>query len=273
MIPGPAKAPDRPAVAPSAPAPPAAPAAQVPQAAAPVAPGPTAALRTLHRLAAERYAALDGYVAQMRRREQVNGRMQPEEVMLVKFRKEPWSVSFHFLGPAAKGREVVYVRGRYGDKIHTLTAAGDIPLTPAGQHIALAPDSFLVRSASRHPITEAGVGQLINWFGKLIEAQERADRQSPGTQVARLVGPTKRPEFDVPLDAVLQAIPPKHESALPQGGTRYWFFHPAWHLPVITVTYDPKGQEVEYYCYETFQAPVHLQDADFDPEMMGKKHP
>jgi hypothetical protein len=227
-------------------------------------------LRTLYRQAAARYAAIDGYVARLRRREQINGTNRPEEVMQLKFRKEPWSVFFQFLGPVAKGREVVYVKGRYQDKIHTLTAAGDVPFTPAGQHIALAPDSFLVRSASRHPITEAGVGQLIDWFGQLLQAQERADRCSPGTHVAKYLGPTQRPEFDVPLEAVLQIIPPKHETALPKGGKRYWYFHPGLRLPVLTITYDSKAKEVEYYCYDTFQAAVHLTDADFDPAMMGK---
>ena len=57
--------------------------------------------------------------------------------------------------------EVLYVRGQHGDKLHILTAANDIPFTPAGRHMALAPDSILVRSASRYPITEAGIGNLL----------------------------------------------------------------------------------------------------------------
>ena len=42
---------------------------------------------------------------------------------------------------------------------------------PAGRRISLAPDSFLVRSASRHSITDAG-------FGKTIGGPWRADEKN-----------------------------------------------------------------------------------------------
>src|SRR5437899_386649 len=107
---------------------------------------PAVKLHALYREAAERYARVDSYIVRLMRREQINGKDKPEEVLLFKFRKEPWSVYFKWLGQEGAGREVIYVKGQHENKIHTLLAAGDMPLMPAGRRIALAPDSLVVRS-------------------------------------------------------------------------------------------------------------------------------
>jgi hypothetical protein len=229
-----------------------------------------AKLQMLYHEAARRYAEIDSYVVRLRRRERVGGKNKPEEVMLFKFRKEPWSVYFKFLGPVGRGREVVYVKGHYENKIHTLTAAGDIPLTAAGQHIALAPDNILVRSASRYPITEAGIGNLVERFGRLLEFERRSGSNGIATGLVKYLGTFQRPEFANRLDTVVQIVPSRYESALPHGGRRFWFFEPALHLPVLIITQDNRGQEVEYYCYEDLKTSVTFGPEDFDPEQMGR---
>jgi hypothetical protein len=231
---------------------------------------PAVKLQMLHRDAARCYAGINFYVVRLRRREQVGGKDKPEEVMLLKFRKEPWSVYFKFLGPVGRGREVVYVKGQYENKIHTLTAAGDIPLVPAGRHIALAPDNAMVRSASRYPITDAGIGNLIDRFGQLLEFERRNARQGGADSLVKYLGTYQRPEFANRLDTVVQMVPPRYESALPRGGRRFWFFEPALHLPVLVITQDERNHEVEYYCYEDLQIGAAVSPADFDPEQMGR---
>jgi hypothetical protein len=229
-----------------------------------------AKLRELYNQAALRFASIDSYVARLRRREQVKGKDQPEELMLFKFRKQPWSVYFKWLGPTGNGREVIYVKGQHGDMIHTLLAAGDMPLAPAGKHMALAPDNVFVRSASRHPITDAGIGVMIEKFGRALESQERGDKRF-GTLA--YVGATKRPEYDALLETMEHVIPPGAELQLPHGGRRWLFFDTVSHLPVLMITHDDKDHEVEYYCYDRIQYPVKLDDLDFDPEKLwpGKK--
>jgi hypothetical protein len=222
-------------------------------------------LRELYNQAALRFATIDSYVARLRRREQVKGKDQPEELMLFKFRKQPWSVYFKWLGPTGNGREVIYVKGQHGDMIHTLLAAGDMPLAPPGKHMALAPDNVFVRSASRHPITDAGIGVMIEKFGRGLESQERGDKRLGTLAYAGL---TKRPEYDTPLDTMEHLIPPGAEPQLPHGGRRWLFFDPASHLPVLMITHDDKDHEVEYYCYDRIQYPVKLDDLDFDPDKL-----
>jgi hypothetical protein len=242
---------------------------------APVPPPASAAnsasrLRELYNQAALRFATIDSYVARLRRREQVKGKDQPEELMLFKFRKQPWSVYFKWLGHEGQGREVIYVKGQHGDMIHSLLAAGDMPLAPAGKHMALSPDNIFVRSASRHAITEAGIGVIIEKLGQGLEFQERGDKRI-GTLT--YLGSAKRPEFETALDAVEHTLPPGLESQLPKGGRRWIFFDPVSHLPVLLITHDEKDHEVEYYCYDRLQYPVKLDDLDFDPEKLwpGKK--
>jgi hypothetical protein len=203
----------------------------------------------------------------LRRREQVNGKDHPEEVLLVKFRKNPWSIYFKWLGKEGNGREVVYVRGRYEDKIHTLLAAGDIPLMPAGKRIALAPDNALVRSSSRHSIHEAGIGTMIDRFGELVTSAERTGPQAP----FKYLGVMSRPELETPAEAVEQIIPPGDDPLLPRGGRRLWCFDSGnTKLPVLVITQDETGHEVEYYCYDRFLFPVGLDDKDFNPDELWK---
>jgi hypothetical protein len=218
-----------------------------------------------------RYASIDSYVARFTRREVINGKKEPEELILFKFRKTPFSVYFKWLGQTGEGREVVYVKGQHGNKIHSLLAAGDVPLMPAGMRMALAPDSVLVQSASRHSITDAGFGSALESILHLQTAVSRGDN-SRGGLVDQ--GMQKRPDYDAgPLRMVEHTIPGGMEKALPHGGKRLVGFDPQSQFPVLIQTFDEKGQEVEYYRYDRLQPAVALDDYDFNPDALWKKAP
>jgi hypothetical protein len=233
-----------------------------------VAAGTGSTPRQLHRAAASRFADMDSYIVRLTRREFVKGSMQPEEVLLFKFRKQPWSVYFKWLGKEGNGREVVYVRGQHQNKIHSLLAAGDIPFVPAGRRMALDPDSVLVRSASRHPIAQAGIGASIERLGALLDALERGDRRQ-GT--LNNLGSIRRPEFTRPVAALEHVLPPGLDSTLPRGGRRMYVFNPENNLPTLIITRDERNQEVEYYLYDRLQCPVKLDDDDFNPDRLWGK--
>src|SRR5262249_11018132 len=147
-----------------------------------------------------------------------------------------------WLGTEATGREVVYVKGQYESKIHTLLAAGDMPFMPAGKRISLDPDNALARSSSRHSINEAGIGFLIEGFGNLVAAAEKTDRRA-GT--LKYVGPIQRPEFETLCEGVEQTIAAGAEPQLAHGGRRLWVFDAASKFPVLILTQDDTGHEVE----------------------------
>jgi hypothetical protein len=257
-------APPPPPSPPPPPAPPAPPAAAPPQVAqAPQTPPHTA--RQILQAAAARYATMDSYIARLTRHDQLKDRNQPQELLLFKFRKQPWSIYFKWLGEVGRGREVVYVQGQYENKIHILLAAGDAPLMPAGKRFDIAPDSVFARTASRHSITEAGIGYCLEALTAQLDAQEHGDK-SRGTLTA--LAPQRRPEYPQPVEALERVLPPGVDPDLPRGGRRLICIDPDWQLPLLVITYDDKGQQVEYYLYDRLQAPVHLDDDDFNPDKL-----
>jgi hypothetical protein len=223
-------------------------------------------LRELQQQAAAWYAGVDSYIVRMTRREVVGREAKPEEVMMMKFRKDTWSVHLKWVGKVGQGREVLYVRGQYENKIHTRLAAGDMPLMPAGMQMSFELDNSMVRSASRHSIAEAGLGACIDRIGLSLEAQERGDK-SRG--VVTDLGMQTRPEYkDKPVRAMQLALAPGVEPELPRGGRRFYYFDPDLHLPLLVITYDEKNQEVEYYHYDRLIAPAALDADDFNPEKL-----
>jgi hypothetical protein len=228
-------------------------------------------LHELHVKAAQQIATMNSYIMRLKRREVVQGRKRPEEVILVKFRKEPFSVYLKWLGNEAKDREVIYVKGRYDNLIHTKIAAGDILFMPAGKRFSIAPDSILAQSNSRHPITNAGLEHLIDQFGHLIAA---LDRHEVRVGTVKYLGVLKRPEFATPVEGVMHTFGAGYDPHMPGGGRRTWFFDAQSHLPVLLISHDEKQQEVEYYCHDRIQFPVGLDDDDFDPDKVwGKQRP
>ena len=221
--------------------------------------------RQLLQQASVRCSSLDSYIVRLTRREYLKGKAQPEEILLFKFRKNPFSVHFKWLGDTAKGREVLYVKDRYDNKIHTKLAAGDAPLMPAGARVAIAPDSMLARSASRHPITDAGICHCVESLLAQLDAVENGDKRR-GTLTA--LAPQRRPEYPQPVETLERILPPGVEPELPNGGRRLIFFDPEWQLPLLVATYDDKGREVEYYRYDRLQAPVNLDEDDFNPDKL-----
>jgi hypothetical protein len=257
-----------PVPAPPPPPPPPVTTPATPSAAPATSPGATPTVRQLVQQAAERYAGIDSYIARLTRREVVGSKPAAEEVLLFKFRKEPWSVYFKWLGKNGQGREVVYVKNQYENKLHTLLAAGDHPLMGAGNRMSLAIDSIFVRSASRHPITEAGIGASVERLTRLLDASEHGDKRG-GTLT--LLGAQNRPEFSKPVWVVEHTLPPGQDPSLPRGGRRLYGFDPESKLPLLVTAVDDRGQEVEYYSYDRLQYPVKLDNDDFNPDKLWAK--
>jgi hypothetical protein len=226
--------------------------------------------RQLLQRAASRCAGFDSYIVRLTRREHLKNKGNPEEIIAFSFRKNPFSVHLKWLGDTAKGREVVYVKGRFDSKIHTKVAAGDAPLLPAGARLSLSPDNPLVRGASRHPITDAGIGHCVETLTAQLDAQERGDRRQ-GTITA--IAPQRRPEYAKPVETLERTIPPGVEPELPHGGRRLIYFDPDWQLPLLVATYDDKGNEVEYYRYDRLMTPANLDDDDFNPDKLWAAPP
>src|SRR5207248_2412288 len=78
--------------------------------------------RRLCRDAEARLAKIDSFEARLTRREFLDGKEGPLDVIRFQFRKKPLSVHMKWIGGEGQGREIVYVEGRHEGKIHILTA-------------------------------------------------------------------------------------------------------------------------------------------------------
>ena len=223
-------------------------------------------LSSLYQRARKTHEAMHSYIFRLRRRESVNGKKMPEEIIRVHLRREPFSVHLKWLGEEGKGRETIYVKGQFNNEIKVLLAAGDAFPLPAGFRWSVAIDDAKARARSRYPITETGFGSLIERYGVIAANVEKGDLRD-GTM--KYLGLVKRPEFDAKVDAVHQIVPPNSDRLLPKGGERRWFFDASHGLPVLVVTHDPEG-EVEYYCHDHIQR-VRLDDDDFNPDHLWRK--
>jgi hypothetical protein len=221
--------------------------------------------RQFHQQAAARYAGFRSYIARFVRRDPATG----EEILAFYFRKQPWSVRFRWLSGAGQGREVLYVQGRYEDKLHVILAPGDVPLLPGGHMMSFALDSPMVKQASRTPITQSGIGAMIDRFGQALDAQERGDFSYGRTTV---LGLEHRPDYDAPLIFTEQRLPPSTDPDVPRGGRRLIGFHAEEHLPVMAILYDEHDKEVDYYRFDRLQLGVELDDRDFDPVRMAQRY-
>jgi hypothetical protein len=105
----------------------------------------------------ERYQSVSDYTCTFWKRERISGKLIPAHVMSMKVRTKPQSIYLKFEQPA-KGREAIYVAGRHAGKV----VAHDVGFNKlvAGT-LHLEPTSARAMTDCRHPITEAGIGPLL----------------------------------------------------------------------------------------------------------------
>jgi hypothetical protein len=226
-----------------------------------------APLRTIHRLAVKRLANTPAFLARLRRREIVDGQQLPEELILFKYRNDPPSIYMRWLSEYAKNRELVYVLGQYNNLVSILPGLNDpLALASNARRPLARPDSAEVLGKARYAISETGIAAMIQRFGRLIDA---VDCHDPTVGSLQYLGVVLRPEFDAPVEGVLQQIPPGAEK-MEQGGQRLWCFDTTLRFPVLVSTKDASDNEVEYYCLDSFLFPGPLSNDEFNPAHLGR---
>jgi len=228
-----------------------------------------AAVRKLADESRKRYADLAEFECRLVKREVVGGKALPQDEIVYRFRQEPLSVYMKVLSEAGKGRELMYVKGKFDGKIHVLTGKGDNVLVGAGFKTDMEPDSKTATAKSRYRIYEAGFGRTL---AGLTKALNPADHSAPAVKPLGLV---TRKEYPYALEAVEVTIAAGTDPLLPKGGKRQIHFDskpdsPSYLMPVLVVT-ESDGKEVEYYSFDKFKTPSGWRDADWTPASLGKK--
>lgn len=198
------------------------------------------------------YAQILDYTATMLSRERVSGALLPEERVLFKFQRT-FKVYMRWLDGPSKGREGLYVAGAHDGKFLVYEPSGFQRLFTA----ALEPTDARVLEKSRHPVTDVGIGRLLEIVG---DNARRAARHG----VLRVVD---RGFADVAgrRTRQVESILPRDESAGYYGYRVHLFFDVEHRLPIRVVVYDWSDRLVEDYAYADLRLNPGLTTLDFDP--------
>jgi len=181
--------------------------------------------------------------------ERVGKSVLPAQTIELKVRQDPFSVYMRWLEAPHKGREAVYQKGRFDDKV--VARLGD--LFGFDSIFTFSPTAPEIMQENRHSIVEAGVGHITQ---RLYDQFSQAREQ--GALTARYLG-TER-YLDRPTWKIMRV--------LEDGGYRYWNIDMELLLPIRVVTYDAFHQLQETYSFQDLALNVGLTDADFDPRAL-----
>ncbi len=205
----------------------------------------------------ERYQNIHDYSCTFHKRERIGGKLSAQHTMEMKSRTRPASFYFKFVTPN-KGREAIYVEGRHGGKVlaHDVgfgkLLAGTMRLDPRGS---------MAMEDNLHPITEAGIGGLIDTIAKAW-----AMELSPAESVINF-----HPNLRVGPHActMIESIHPRKHASF-----RYYavkvYIDTEHGLPIRFESYDwPKHhgaapELVEEYTYLNLRTNIGLHERDFD---------
>jgi hypothetical protein len=204
-----------------------------------------------------RYRNIRDYTCTFSKRERIKGQLTPLNVLTMKVRTQPRSIYLKFRQPSP-GREAIYIVGRNNGKI----LAHDVGLNRllAGT-LRLEPTGSLAMEDCRHPISEAGIGPLLDtlktrWSSELDPSQSVVvfrDKQTVGTRRCTMIEathPHQQPEF------MLYRV--------------RLFIDVELGLPIHFEAYDwpssplAPAEMVEEYTYSDMRLNVGLSDLDFN---------
>ena len=199
------------------------------------------------------YKKVHDYTAVFYKQERVKGTLQPTEQIELKFRK-PLSVYMKWAGDVNPGQEAIYVAGWNGDQ--TRAHKGSFPDVT----VNLRPTSAMAMRGNRHPITDLGIGNTIDFIGR--DARLAAARPADNVEA-----------FDLG-ESTLHGIRVRCiETFAP---VKRWSLYYAHHaricydvkrdLPVRVSVWDEAGELLEDYTFANLKIDPGLTDVDFSPD-------
>ena len=199
------------------------------------------------------YARIQDYTAHFVKRERINDKLRDTEDIKLKF-SEPGRIYMRWVGPYVAGREILFVKGRDQDRalIHE-------PKFPSSLiTIVTPPDSPLVLQESRYPITDVGLGRLIELLAihvdRAVRRGELATREIPAVGASGPAKSERRLELMTPKTAAGYIA---HRAVVTIDlGTR---------LPVAVELFGAKDELLASYTYKDLVVNPGLTDRDFDP--------
>ncbi len=198
------------------------------------------------------YDEVRDYTATMRSVERIGEVLEPERAILLKFQR-PFKIYMRWLDGTSKGREALYVAGANDGRFLVAEENGLAKFFTA----RLDPRDSRILARSRHPVTDLGIGRLLEIIAANAQRAARAGVLQVVDHGGGKVAGRPVQEFEVTL--------PRNAS---EGYYGYRFrvsFDDDNHLPIRIVVYDWSDRLVEDYTYTKLVLNPGLGAADFDP--------
>ncbi len=203
------------------------------------------------------YMALNDYTCSFFKRERIDGELTPHNHMHMKARTKPLSIYFKFVKPTA-GREAIYVAGAHGGKalVHDVgigkLLAGTLKVDPRGS---------MGMDGNRHPITDAGIGHMID---TIVEAWQKELHASESIVVMH-----RNAKVGNRSCLMIESVHPKKQPGFLFHMVKVYIDHEL-NLPIRFEAYDwPRNgrpaELIEEYTYSNLKLNVGLTSRDFDP--------
>lgn len=225
----------------------------------PPAPTPIEQASRLITEARQSYQGVQDYTCTFIKQERIGQELRPQNVMLMKVRSQPFSVYFRWAAPKSlEGQEACYVAGRNNNQMraHPIGILGVVGWVSVDPH-----DSRAMKD-NRHPITDAGIGHLIERIGSGWETDKGISQAQ--LQIGDYVY-NNRPCTRVEVS---------HPGSQPGSFYAYRcvvYWDKQTHLPIRYEAYDwprqggdPNGDLLENYNYVNLRLNVGLSDAVFN---------
>ena len=204
-----------------------------------------------------RYRNIRDYTCTFSKRERIKGQLTPLYVLMMKVRTQPRSIYVKTRQPSP-GREAIYVVGQNDGKV----LAHDVGLNKllAGT-VRLEPTGGRAMADCRHPISEAGIGPLLDTLQTRWSSELDPSECVVAFRDAQLVG-TRR-------CTMIEATHPHQQPEFLFYRVRL-FIDDELGLPIHFEAYDWPGsplapaEMVEEYTYSDLRLNVGLSDLDFD---------
>ena len=201
------------------------------------------------------YAKVDNYTATFIKRELVNGELLPEETVSLKFKK-PFKVYMKWVKEPHKNREAMYVRGMYDNKV-VGHEGGLISFVT----LHMAPTGSTAMKGNRHPITDVGIGRLMEIVSTNVRRAVSAGELTLSSKGEEELYGRKVRRYDAEL-------PREKDKGYYARRIRLWV-DAGLGLPIRIEVYGWNEELLESYGYRDLKINPGLTDAEFDEKYKG----
>jgi hypothetical protein len=207
--------------------------------------------------AAQAYQGIRDYTCLFIKKERIHGELQPDHLIGMAVRVEPFSVAMRWHGPRQfSGQEAIYVTGSNQGKMRVRSPG----LLGAIGFVSLDPRDSRVAQTSRHPITEVGIGNLIAQHQRCWDLERRQGRTHASIA-----------DYEYNRRPCTRVETVRSEKAPGQYAYRCLvYFDKENHLPIRFEAYDwprpggpPSGDLIELFSYIDLKLNVGVRDEVF----------